>query len=129
MSNQDFSLIFNKLKNILQSYESSMNVKVNSEENYYLDTPMINLKNKQPVFFGAVTINKNYVSFHLMPVYAFPPLLDGISKELKKRMQGKSCFNFKELNEGLIEELTKLTEEGFNKYKENVLFGGSKTDC
>jgi hypothetical protein len=37
------------------------------------------------VWFGAVRLGKAYVSYHLMPVYALPELLDGISPELKRR--------------------------------------------
>jgi hypothetical protein len=51
-------------------------------------------KNKRPLFFGAVQVKKNYVSCYLRPVYADPTLLARISDSLKKRMQGKSCFNF-----------------------------------
>ena len=37
-----------------------------------------------------------------MPVYMFPDLLDGISPELRRRMQGKSCFNFKKAESALL---------------------------
>jgi hypothetical protein len=44
-----------------------------------------------------------------MPVYAFPQLLEGISQPLKKRMQGKSCFNFTKIDEPIMDELARLT--------------------
>jgi hypothetical protein len=50
------------------------------------------MKNKQRLCFAGVRLGKAYVSFYLMPVYVEPKLLDGISPELKKRMQGESCF-------------------------------------
>jgi hypothetical protein len=53
---------------------------------------------------------KNYVSFHLMPVYMYPDLLEGASPGLMKRMQGKSCFNFKRVEPDTFEELRALTE-------------------
>jgi hypothetical protein len=56
-----------------------------------------------------VQIGKTYVSYHLMGVYGNPKLLDGVSKKLVARMQGKSCFNFKSVDEGLFEELERLT--------------------
>jgi len=76
------------------------------------------MKNGQPLFFGAVNIKKNYVSYHHMPVYVFPELLDEISPELKKRMQGKSCFNFKKPDSELFKELESLTKLGYEKYQE-----------
>ena len=60
-----------------------------------------------------VRTGKNYVSFHLMPVYGHPPLLAGISPALKKRMQGKACFNFTAIDEALFTELADLTARGY----------------
>lgn len=68
------------------------------------------------MFFGAASISKNYVSYYLMPVYADPSLLDDISPELKKRMQGKSCFNFKTKDAALFKELKALTKKGYQSY-------------
>jgi hypothetical protein len=70
------------------------------------------------MYFGAARIGKNYVSYYLMPVYAFPDLLDGISPELKRRMQGKSCFNFTHVDEMLFMELEQLTERGYERFKQ-----------
>ncbi|MEJ7653340.1 MAG: hypothetical protein WKH64_08345 [Chloroflexia bacterium] len=68
------------------------------------------------MFFGATTIKKRYVSYHLMPVYIYPDLLEGASDGLRKRMQGKSCFNFVRLDELLVAELAALTEAGYRRY-------------
>ena len=43
--------------------------------------------------------------------------LKDISPELKKRMQGKSCFNFKSIDEARVKELINLTKKGFEYYK------------
>lgn len=64
---------------------------------------------EKPRWFGGVQIKKSYVSFHLMPVYVNPGLLDAISPELRARMQGKSCFNFKKFDEDSFEQLEELT--------------------
>lgn len=58
-------------------------------------------------------MGKNYVSYHLMPVYMNPAMHERISPELKKRMQGKACFNFTEVDPGLFRELAALTATGF----------------
>src|SRR5438477_292630 len=42
-----------------------------------------------------VQIGKAYVSYHLIPLYGNSKLHDRMSKELKARMQGKTCLNFK----------------------------------
>ena len=111
----DFKTTFEKLKAILKPYEAKLVVVHDTEKGYYLDTPYV-MKNKQRVFFGAVRVGKAYVSFHLMPVYAISDLSKSISPELKKRMQGKSCFNFKTVDEKLFKELAKLTRAGFKQF-------------
>ena len=111
----DFKTTFEKLKAILKPYECKLVVVHDTDKGYYLDTPYV-MKNKQRVFFGAVRVGKAYVSFHLMPVYAISDLSKSISPELKKRMQGKSCFNFKTVDEKLFKELAKLTRAGFKQF-------------
>jgi hypothetical protein len=44
-----------------------------------------------------------------MGVQGNPKLLDGCSPELRARMQGKSCFNFKMVDETVFQELAQLT--------------------
>ncbi|MDY6977593.1 MAG: hypothetical protein SVW51_15545 [Pseudomonadota bacterium] len=109
--------IFHHLKEILVPYSTDMVVAIDKSDNFYLDTKHV-MKNKKPMNFGSVKINKNYVSFHIMPVYVFPELLEAISPDLKKRMQGKSCFNFKVTDAKLFQELKELTLAGYGKYKQ-----------
>ena len=111
----DFQATFDQLKAILKLYEAKMTVVHDTDQNYYLDTNYV-MKNKQRLFFAAVRTGKAYVSFHLMPVYACQDLLKTLSPELKKRMQGKSCFNFKTVDGKLFKELGKLTKAGFEKF-------------
>jgi hypothetical protein len=113
----DFKPVFEKLRALLKPYEGKMVVAHDSDSHYYLDTPHV-MKNKQPLCFPAVRTGKAYVSFYLMPLYTSPDLLKNISPELKKRMQGKSCFNFRTLDEKLFKELGRLTKAGFNEFND-----------
>jgi len=117
MSATEFTDVFASLKEIFLPYAKQLDLKRNDAGEFYLDTKHI-MKNKKPMYFGSVKINKKYVSFHLMPVYVFPDLLKGISKELKKRMQGKSCFNFTAIDKDLFRELSELTKQGYNQYEQ-----------
>ncbi len=114
---EEFVFVFENLKNILQPYSKELVLVMDEVDNFYINTHFI-MKNSKPMYFGSVKINKHYVSFHLMPVYVFPELLDSLSPELKRRMQGKSCFNFKTVNEPLFNELKELTSNGYSRYKE-----------
>ena len=111
-----FEKCFNELKSILLNYEKELRVHVNRKDNFSLNAGY-DEKRKADIYFGGVVINKNYVSYHLMPVYVNPNLLNDISPELKKRMQGKSCFNFKSIDNNLFKELSNLTKKGFEFYK------------
>ena len=119
----NFASVFAKLKAILKPYAKKMVVVRDTPECYYLDTRFI-MKNKQPLCFGSARVGKNYVSFYLMSIYACPELLQGMSPELKKRMQGKSCFNFKEVDERLFKELGKLTKAGATKFSDPKFIEG-----
>ena len=114
---EKFQGVFEELRAILQLYATHLKVETDTPEGYSLNTPYVEQWQKE-LFFGAAQLKKNYVSFYLMPVYVFPALLDTISTTLKKRMQGKSCFNFKTVEQELFEELTQLTARGFDAFKQ-----------
>jgi hypothetical protein len=75
---------------------------------YYLETKTAVHKGK-PGFFAAVRKGKSYVSFHLMALYTFPEMTTSLSPALRRRMQGKSCFNFAQVDDQLFAELKRLT--------------------
>src|SRR5437867_10937850 len=112
----EFDAIFSKLRAIFAPYTKTMDVAQNTANYYLLNTRHL-MKNKQPLCFGGVRKGKAYVSFYLMSVHA--DLLKQMSPELKKRMQGKSCFNFKSVDEKLFKELAKLTKAGAAKFSDD----------
>jgi hypothetical protein len=117
---ETFDSVFAKLKPILQKYERGKLVKHDKPGNYYLDLPFSEKYYKE-ICFGAVQIKKRYVSFHLMPVYMFPELLEGISDKLRKRMQGKSCFNFTTSDDQLFAELSGLVQRSAERCRKEQL--------
>ncbi len=117
-SSKEFLSTFNSLKEILKKYEKHFKVTSNKIDAYNLYVGYSE-KYKRDTYFGGVVVNKNYVSYHLMPVYVNPKLLESISAELKKRMQGKSCFNFTTIDKKLLKDLSNLTKKGFEFYKTN----------
>ena len=116
-SKNDFPIVFEQLKNILKPYAKKLTLKADTSDSYYIDGPYSE-KWKKQLFFGSAQVKKNYVSFYLMPVYMYPELLQGVSPELKKRMQGKSCFNFKKVEPDLLSELTELTRKSAEKFQQ-----------
>lgn len=117
---QEFPAVFTELKRILEPYAQHLTVTIDNAEGFSLNgaySPQF----KQDVFFGAAQIKKNYVSFYLMPVYMYPELLSGVSEKVSKRMQGKSCFNFKVVDTEAFAELANLTAKGFERFKQEKL--------
>jgi hypothetical protein len=94
---------FAALKALLVPYAAPLVVVKDAPDEYYLDAHNAPVAGAQPSFASA-KIGKRYVSFHLMPVYVYPELLQEMSPELRKRMQGKSCFNFTKPEAALFAE-------------------------
>lgn len=110
----EFPLVFESLKSILKPYAKKLTVKTDTSDTFHLEGAYSE-KWKKNLFFASAQVKKNYVSFYLMPVYMYPDLLNDASPELKKRMQGKSCFNFRKVETALFEELRQLTRRGFER--------------
>ena len=110
-----FQEIFESLKAIFVPYTDRLAVQVDKPDQYYLETKTP-IRKGHAFQFGGVKIGKAYVSFHLMPIMT-AKLQAAISPELKKRMQGKSCFNFTHVEPDQIHELKKLTKAGFEEFQ------------
>lgn len=111
--------VFGALRDIMAAHAASLDVKADEPGNYVLNSPKPDGKHDR--FFGNVKVEKSFVSYHLFPVYMFPELADEISPELRKRMQGKSCFNFTRKEPALFSELADLTERGFEEMRRRDL--------
>ena len=118
----DFSAVFAALKPILAQHAKNLYVVVDTASEYTLVSTIpfpIPPKKGERIYFGAIKLGKAYVSFHLFPLYMNPELVTTISPELKRRMQGKTCFNFKTIPEAsLLKELKALTSAGFRIFRQ-----------
>ncbi|MES2270371.1 MAG: hypothetical protein V4533_05755 [Pseudomonadota bacterium] len=101
--------VFSVLRETILRSASVMDVATDEPGNVVLKACWSEPGKNEPAWFGAVQLKKNYVSYHLMPLYALPALLDSVPVDLQKRMQGKSCFNFKKIELDLFEALERLT--------------------
>ena len=125
----DLGVVRDRLIAIMSPYEKgTLKLAVTEGWDYGLAGPPTSHSIGKQVWFGGVNTTKQYVSYYLMPVYAFPDLLDGISPALKKRMQGKSCWNFKVVDEALLSELTALTKKAYRRYVQEKWIEPVKTN-
>ena len=121
----EFGPVFDRLKAILTPYEPKMHVSADDDTWYGLDLAPAEERNPT-TWFGAVRRGKRYVSIYLMPVYVDPSLMDGASAGLQKRMQGKSCFNFTSVADGLFDELDTLTARAYERTAGDPAWGVEK---
>ena len=116
-ANHNFQEIFKALRAILQRHAGRLIVSADSPTRFCLSGGL-HPRHKEPMPSAWVEIGKAYVSFHHMGVYARPELLTGVSKTLKTRVQGKSCFNFKTVDAELFGELEDLTVHAFEAFRQ-----------
>ena len=120
MGSENFESTFTSLKSVFASHLKKLAIKTDKANEYTLagkvPSPFPQHKG-QPLAFGMVKIGRAYVSFHLVPLYMNDALKGSMSPALKKRMQGKACFNFKTAPEPeTIDELKKLTAVSFKDW-------------
>ncbi len=111
----DFEAVFGELKVLFERHTIGYQITTDTPGKYYV--AISTSTSPKPIWFGGVEINRNYVSFHLMPVYCCPDLMTSCSDELRARMQGKACFNFKTVNQSLFSELEGLLIRGKDRFE------------
>ena len=100
----------------LRVFAAYLDVQTDKPGNYHLECPSI-LHRRKPLYFAGIRTNKNYVSFHLLHMYYNPAAVKALSPALRKRMQGKACFNFTAVDEDCFAELGRLIADGLKRYK------------
>ena len=113
----DLAPVFAALRELLKRFiGKDLAVQTDKPGNYHLEYPSI-LHRKKPLYFAGIRTGKNYVSLHLLYLYMNPAAIKAIPPALKKRMQGKACFNFTAIDEECFAELERLIGEGLKRYK------------
>jgi hypothetical protein len=112
----DLAVVFTALRRLLESFRGNLAVQTDKPGNYHLEAPFI-LHRRKPLYFAGIRTGKNYVSFHLLYMYYNPAAQKALSPALRKRMQGKACFNFTVIDEACFAELGRLIGDGMKIYK------------
>ena len=119
MKPESLQPVFARLRDVLRRYQAEFSVSHDTDGRYGLEAPVgpATLRAwggtlrtaKIPVAW--VETRKNYVSYHLIGVDGNAKLIASLSGSLRARMQGKTCFNFKTVDETLLLELQTVTAE------------------
>ena len=118
----EYQEAFAALRRVLAAHSPTLKVTADTPSEYSLyatkPSPFPQHKGK-PLFVASVRTGKAYVSYHLLPLYMNNKLAFAISPTLKKRMQGKACFNFKAPPDAAVsQELSSLTATGIRMFEE-----------
>ena len=106
---KDFDPVYARLREIMLAAAGDLPVTRDEPGELVVRTHAIDVKTREPGWFGMVAIKKSYVSYHLIPLYEHPALASDLGEALAKRRQGKTCFNFKSIDATTIDELAILT--------------------
>ena len=118
----DLVQVFDTLKSLLQAYVPPMIFKMNDEANFDLwsiKDVVIYGRKRSEVYFAGLVIQKSFVGFYYMPIYARPELKSVLAPELIKLLKGKSCFHIKKLDDALLEQIRAALDTGYKFYQQN----------
>ena len=111
----DFEAVHERLKEIIRNHADGLVITKDGPAAMALEVP--GLEGKPWGYVAGTRLGKSYVSFYLMPVYASHELDASVSPELRRRKQGKSCFNFTKVDDALFAELDSLAERGITGFR------------
>ncbi len=128
----DRESVFRALRTILQAHAQGLSVTADTAERYCLEGSVGPAtlkawggKAKLPMIPVAwAEIGKSYVSYHLMGVQEDASGSGALSKALEARMQGKTCFNFKSVDDALFAELRQLTATSLARLRKGGFITG-----
>ncbi len=114
--------IYNALKPPLQEYAPPLVAVIDTDADYGLVSQKaveIAGRTRKNVFFASVEIQKLFVGFYFMPIYANVEPNAALSPELLALLKGKTCFHIKKLTPALVEHIRQALKLGFELYTKN----------
>ncbi|MCX6026709.1 MAG: DUF1801 domain-containing protein [Chloroflexi bacterium] len=116
----DLKETFSTVRSLLKRYQPPLVATVNRATRYELWSQrevIIAGRKRTEVFFASVIVQKEFVGFYFMPVYADTKLKAVFKPELLQRLKGKSCFHLKVLDRELTSQIRSALAVGFAAYK------------
>jgi hypothetical protein len=109
---------FAALRGMLAAQSKRLVVLADKPGDYQVASATLKDRTGRPLYIAGVKTGKNYVSYHVMPLYMKTDLLTSVPPALKKRMQGKACFNFTTVDRQQLKELTTVTKAGIAAFRD-----------
>jgi hypothetical protein len=80
-------------------------------------------RKRDELWFAGILVQKGYVGFYYMPVYAQPEMKKVFKPELLKCLKGKSCFHIKKNDPIIMTQIKESLKLGYDMYKERGWIG------
>jgi hypothetical protein len=121
VKNEALLPLFEEIKELLAPYAEHLTVR--KDEPGYFDLWSekdieIDGRRRSEVFFCGSIIQKSYVGFYFMPLYADQERSLLFGPDLLARLKGKSCFHLKELTPEVREQVRDALAAGWRLYEE-----------
>jgi hypothetical protein len=121
VKNESLLPLFGELKELLAAYAPRLSVR--RDEPGYFDLwsekdVEIAGRTRSDVFFCGLIIQKSYVGFYFMPLYADQERSLVFGPDLLATLKGKSCFHIKRLTPELKVQITAALAAGWRLYED-----------
>ncbi len=116
----DLQTIRQKLIDILNEYESSLKVSIDSADKYEVIGTVKTMQGKKEVegiYFASVVPKPKDIRFYFFPTYTHREQLGELPDDLKKALKGKSCFHIKKMDNAFENNLKALVKKAVQLYK------------
>ena len=121
VKNEALLPLFAQVRALIEPYAQSLTAR-RDEPGYYdlwsEKAVEIAGRSRKDVFFCGLIIQKSYVGFYFMPVYADQGLTAVFGPDLLATRKGKSCFHLKRLTPELKDQIVAALAAGWRLYEE-----------
>ncbi len=121
VKNEALLPLFAQVRALIEPYAQSLTAR-RDEPGYYdlWSEKAVEIAGRQrkDVFFCGLIIQKSYVGFYFMPVYADQGLTAVFGPDLLATRKGKSCFHLKRLTPELKDQIVAALAAGWRLYEE-----------
>jgi hypothetical protein len=120
----DLQEIFERLRSVLAEHSPPFTARtggVKGKVDYQLWSEKdveVDGRPRKEVYFAGLIVQKGYVGFYYMPVYAEPERKKLFAPELLGLLKGKSCFHVKQLDDDLVGQIRDALEAGRRLYED-----------
>jgi hypothetical protein len=121
VKNEALLPLFEEVKDLLTPYAERLTVRRHEPGYYDLWSEkdiVVEGRRRKDVFFCGLVIQKSYVGFYFMPLYASDDLAAVFGPDLLATLEGKSCFHLKRLTPPLRAQIEEALAAGWRLYEE-----------